>query len=173
MHTPGEGTSLVERLVAALRLDLRLYQQVCLDRTANGQALTVVLLTGLCNGIGLVRRLGDTGIASGVVAGVLGWFLWAAVILLIATLFRHHRDRRSLLRALAFADAPGVFLIIGGVPFIGSVVRILVVLWLVAASVRAVQAVFAVSQRRAVVISVVGFIVYLVFGVVSSHALAR
>ena len=158
-----------ERLIAALRLDLGLYEEVCTDAAATGAAFRVVLVGGMSNGLGLVHRLGGVGIVAGVGAALLGWVLWAGVIWLIATLFRHRRDGRSLLRALGFANAPGVFLVFGAVPRLGALVRIVIVVWLVATTVRAVQAAFAVPVRRALLISVIGFVVYLALGAASAH----
>ncbi len=166
---PTGSATLLERLIAALRLDLRLYQQVSTDAAAMGQAFRVVLLAGVSNGLGLVRRLGGAGVFAGVGAALLGWFLWAAVILLIAALLGHHRNGRSLLRALGFANAPGLLLILGIVPIIGAMARVIVVVWLVAATAQAVRAVFEVPRWRAAVISIAAFVVYLILGAVSAY----
>jgi Yip1 domain len=160
---------LLGRLVAALRLDLTLYEEVSRDSAATSQAFRVVLLAGMSNGLGLTGRLGIAGILAGLAAALLGWLLWAGVIWLSAALLRNRCASRSLLRALGFANAPGVFLILGAVPTIGTMVRAIVVVWLLAATVRAVQAAFAVALRRALVISAIGFVAYLVLGLVSAH----
>ncbi len=162
-------SGLVNRLIAALRLDLRLYEEVSADAAASGQAFRVVLLAGVSNGLALVRRFGSTGIVAGVGAALLGWVLWAAVIWMVARLFRHRRQGRSLLRALGFANSPGVFLFLGGLPTVGFLIRYTVVAWLVATTMRAVQATFGIAARRALVISIIGFLVYLALGVVSAH----
>jgi Yip1-like protein len=166
---PTYGTTLMERLIAALRLDLPLYQQVSADGRATRQAFIVVLLAGVSNGLGLVRRLGRVGPWAGVGAALAGWFLFAGVIFVIATVLRHRRNGRSLLRALGFANAPGVLLIVGIVPALGAVVRTVVVLWLVATTAVAVQAVYDVPRRRAWIISITGFAVYLVLGAVTAY----
>lgn len=163
------GVGLVERLIAALRLDLRLYETVSGDAAATGQAFRIVLFAGVSNGLGLVRRLGGIGVLAGIGSALLGWLLWTGVIWLIAILFGHYRQDRSLLRAVGFANAPGVFLILGIAPMVGGVIRLCVVAWLVATTVRAVQATFAVATRRALVISALGFVVYLVMGLASSY----
>jgi len=167
------GSSLVQRLVAALRLDLQLYEDVSADAAASGQAFRIVLLAGVSNGLALVRQLGSAGIVAGIVAGVgaalLGWLLWAAVIRVIAGFVGQRRPERSLLRALGFANAPGVFLILGRLPVIGPLVRYAVVAWLVATTVRAVQATFGLTARRALAVSILGFLVYLALGVVSAY----
>ncbi|HVO24557.1 MAG TPA: YIP1 family protein [Candidatus Margulisiibacteriota bacterium] len=163
------GSSLVQRLVAALRLDLQLYEDVSADAAASGQAFRIVLLAGVSNGLALVRQLGSAGIVAGVGAALLGWLLWAAVIRVIAGFVGQRRPERSLLRALGFANAPGVFLILGRLPVIGPLVRYAVVAWLVATTVRAVQATFGLTARRALAVSILGFLVYLALGVVSAY----
>jgi len=160
---------LVERLIAALRLDPVLYTEVSAERAASGQAFLVVLLTGVSNGLGLVPALGAAGISAGAGAGVLGWFVWTAVVFVTAAPFGRRLPGRSLLRALGFATAPGAFLIIGAVPALGRFARPAVVIWLVAATVVAVEAVYGMSRRRAVLVSVVAFLVYLVLGAVSAY----
>jgi hypothetical protein len=162
-------SGLVGRLIAALRLDLTLYECVSADSAATSQALRVVLLAGMCNGIGLARRFGWLGILAGVGTALLGWLLWAGVIWLTAAVFGHRRERRSLLRALGFANAPCVFLIFDVVPSFGPLIRYVVVAWLIATTVRAVQATFAVSGWRALAISTIGFVVYLALGLMSAH----
>jgi hypothetical protein len=165
----AQGTGLIERLIAALRLDLRVYQEVSGDAAATGQAFRVVLLTGVLNGFSLIQRLGVAGVFAGVGAALIGWFLWAAVIFAVAAIFGHRRGARPLLRALGFANAPGMLLVLGVVPVIGAVIRLAVVAWLVAATERAVEAVFEVSRGRATLIAVAGFIAYLFLGMVSAY----
>ncbi len=149
-----------------------MYEDVSTDRGANGQAFLIVLLAGLCNGFGLVGRMGNVGISAGVGAALLGWPLWTLTVFLIAALFGHRRHNRSLVRTLGFANAPGVFLVFGNVPTLGALIRITVVCWLVAATVVAVQAVFQVRRARAVVVSLLAFVVYLLLGIVSAHLFA-
>jgi hypothetical protein len=161
--------SLVERLILAMRLDLDFYTLVSADRTTAFQAFMVVVLGGFFNGMGLVRRLGGFGVWAGMVAALAGWLLWTLVLLLIARLLGHRRNGRSILRALGFANAPEVLLILGGTPIIASPVRVLVVFWLLAAAAVALQAVYVISRRRAIVIVLIGFVVYLLLGVGTAY----
>ena len=160
---------LVECMVAAALLDRRAYEEISADPGANGQAFVVVVLAGIFNGLGLVGRLGTRGMSAGVGAVLLSWFAWTAVIFVIAHLLRHRQDGRSLLRASALTNTPNLLLLLGVVPGIGGVVRVLVVAWQVAATVVAVQAVFGVPRRRAVTIALVALAVYLLMGVGLSY----
>lgn len=160
----GRAQTLVERLLLALRLDLDVYTQVSADRGASFQAFMVVALSGVFNGVGLARRFGGLGVWAGVFTAIAGWFLWTLVLLCVAWLFRCRRDGRSLLRALGFANAPEILLVIGGTPLVVWLVRFLVVCWLLAATTVALQAVYAISRRRALAVMLVGFVAYMVIG---------
>jgi len=70
---------------------------------------------------------------------------------------------------LGFANAPGIFLAGGVVPQMATPVRVVVALWLVAATVPAAQAAFDVSRGRAIVLALVAFAVYLVLGGLSAQ----
>jgi hypothetical protein len=162
----------VERVVAAALLRRAVFAEVAEDRAANGQAFLVVALTGLFNGLGLVRRLGPWGVSAGIGAAVLGWLLWTAVIFVVGLAFRQGRPGHgSLLRALAFANAPSILLVFGVVPVLGPLVRVLVVVWLVATTAVAAQAVYDMSRWRSAILALVGFLVYLVLGVELAYVL--
>jgi hypothetical protein len=169
-HRP-QARTLIERVVLAMRLDLEFYTLVSADRSATFQAFMVVVLGGLFNGLGLVRRLGGFGVWAGIVAALAGWLLWTLVLLLMARLLGHRRSRRSLLRTLGFANAPEVLLILAGMPLVASTVRVLVVCWLLATATVALQAVYTIGRRRAAAIVLVGFAVYLLIGVGSAYLL--
>jgi len=155
---------LVVRMVAAAVLDRRVYEEVSGDSSANGQALLAVVLAGAFNGLGLAGRLGGWGLSAGIGAAVLGWFLWTVMILGVGRLLGH-RAEGSLLRALAFTNAPGVMLVFGIVPIVGPLVRVLVVVWQLVAAIVAIQAVLRVPRGRSVMIAVAAFLIYLLAGV--------
>ena len=169
MNGQFEGSGFVDRLTAALRLDVDVYRAVGGDTAATGQAVRVVLLAGVCNGIALSARLGVAGVVAGVLVGLLGWVLWAACVALVGALARRRAPVAVLLRVLGFANAPGIFLAGGVVPQLATPVRVVVALWLVAATVPAAQAAFDVSRGRAIVLALVAFAVYLVLGVLSAQ----
>jgi hypothetical protein len=168
---PDVRARLLERMVAAALLDTRVFSEVSQDRAANGQAFLVVVLTGVFNGLGLVRRLGTRALSVGVGAALLGWFLWVAIVFIVAHALRQRSNGRSLLRALAYANAPGLFLVFGVVPVLGDLIRPVVVLWLLAATAVAAQAVYQVSRRRGAVIALIAFVLYLLVGVWVSYVI--
>lgn len=154
-----------DRMIGAARLDVQTYEEVEADQTATGQAMVVVLLSGLAGGIGSLGlgALGPPSLFAGVVAALVGWVAWAALTYLIGTRLLPEPQTRSalgeLLRTIGFAATPGIFRIFGVVPILGRVVYVLVSVWLLVAMVIAVrQALDYTSTARAVGVCVVGWL---------------
>ena len=176
METPTPQR-LVERFLRASLLDRDVFAEVAAHRGAGGQAFLVVVLGGVCNALGQGRAMVWSGVPADLatvwviwilwtlVVPLSGWLLWTLTVLVVARLFGQSAGYRSLLRALGFANAPAAALLLRIVPGIGPAVHVIVVLWLLAASAAAVEAVFAVSRRRAVVIAAIAFAIYLLAGV--------
>jgi hypothetical protein len=148
-------------MLRAARLDKTLYEEVENDRTATGQALGVVVLVSAATGIGLTAGL--SGIVIGLVAGVLAWALWAALIYWIGAKMLPEPETRAdwgeVARTLGFASSPGLLRVLGVVPVLGELVFIITGLWMLVATVIAVrQALDYRSMPRAVGVCVIGWV---------------
>ncbi len=71
--------SFVDRILGAARLDVGTYEEVEADTTATPQAMGVVALAALASGVG-VAGAGSTSAFATVIAGLVGWVVWAALI---------------------------------------------------------------------------------------------
>ena len=71
--------SLVNRMVRAAKLDSALYEEVEADSSALGQAMGVVAIASIAAGIGNMANGGVTGLIGGVIAALIGWFIWAGL----------------------------------------------------------------------------------------------
>lgn len=163
-------TTFFRRVLSALALDPKLFEEVEADRHATAQALAVVIFAAIGAGIGN-GGVGD-GAATVVVVIALGsvaaWGAWAALLYLIGTRILPERttsaDLGQLLRTLGFAAAPGMFRafeIFGGTRWF---VLPLTSVWMVVAMVIAVrQALDYTTTARAVALSLLGWAV--MFGV--------
>ena len=159
--------TLLERAIGAARFDAAVYEEVEHDQSALGQAMTVVVVAAVASGIGSASASGGHGIGliGGVVASLIGWFVWAFTIYLIGTRVLPEAETKSdigeLLRTTGFAAAPGVFGVLGVVPGIGSLLMAVAGLWQLAAMVVAVrQALDYTGTGRAVLVCVIGFVAY-------------
>lgn len=157
--------SLVERAVGAAKLDVRTYEEVEADPTAMGQAMTVVVVSSLAAGIGAAAE-GVLALVVGAVVALVGWFIWAFLTYFIGAKLmpepQTQADMGQLLRTIGFSAAPGVLRIFGIVPFVGWLIVFAAAIWQLVAMVIAVrQALDYKSTGRAVLVCVIGFVVYM------------
>jgi hypothetical protein len=151
----------LDRMVRAAKLDVDLYEEVEADSGATGQAMQVVALSSFCAGIGTASE-GIAGLTAGVLAALVGWFLWAFVTYWIGTRLlpgpNTEADLGQLLRTTGFSSSPGVFRALGIIPGIGGFAIFVVSVWMLIAMVIAVrQALDYEGTGRAVAVCVIGW----------------
>ena len=165
--------SFAERVIGAAKLDVRIYEEVEADRTAMGQAMGVVVLSSLAAGIGMIGRAGAPGLIVGVLAALIGWFMWAWLTYIIGTRLlpmpQTHADWGQLLRTTGFSAAPGILRILGVVPLLGGLVLFITGIWMLVAMVIAVrQSLDYTSTGRAIGVCLIGWVVNVVIFVMLS-----
>ncbi len=159
--------SLIDKMTRVLRLDAEIFEEVEKDPNATREAFIIVVLAGISNGIGGLGYMGAGGLLMGLLAGIVGWLLWSAIIYLIGVKgFGYTSDMGELLRCLGFAYTPGIFNFIGILPGIGHTLRLLVMVWILVAFIIAVRQALDVDTRRAVIVSFLGFVVFFIFGLI-------
>ena len=154
-----------ERLIAALKLDASVYEEVEHDPSALGQSAGVVLLAALASAIGAFGVLGARGILSGLLASLIGWLVWTAIVWLIGVkVFRHSSSFEELLRTLGFVTAPQLLYVIAIIPlpFLAWLVGLVVLAMTLVAFVRAVRQALDVGTDRALAVSALAVLAYLV-----------
>ncbi len=158
------GSSMIQRMIRAARLDVSLYEEVENDRSALPQALAIVVLSSLATAIGVSE--GGIGTAfTLVLLGVVGWALWAAITYFVGTRIlgtpETHADWGQLARTLGFAQSVGVLRVFGIIPVLGWLVLFVVFFVQLAAMVIAVRsALDYASALRAVGVVLIGAIPY-------------
>jgi len=155
----------VNRMVRAGKLEADLYEEVEADGTATGQAMQVVALSSFCAGIGASAE-GLPGLTAGVLAALVGWYLWAFVTWFVGTKVlpgpNTEADLGQLLRTTGFSSSPGVFRALGAVPGVGPLAILVSSVWMLIAMVIAVrQALDYEGTGRAIAVCMVGWLVQL------------
>lgn len=159
---PFAHRSLVERAIGAARLDIPTYEEVEADRNATGQAAVVVAVAAICSAIGSIGD-GTSGMVGGLIAAIIGWLVWSGVTYLIGTMFfGGTADWGELLRTIGFAQAPGVFYILGIIPVLGVLVKLVVAIWVLVAGIVAIRQALDVSTGKAVLTAIVGWLALLI-----------
>jgi len=161
-----------ERLKGVLLLDVKAFEEIEADTSANGQALAVVISASVAAGLGAGVRLGPMGLLRETFGALVGWVMWAAVSWIIgAKLLPEPQTRTNmgeLLRVIGYAYAPNLFAVFAFIPAVGVVVSTIVAFWLLAATIVAVrQALDYVSTVRAGVVVLIGWLIFVLIQLVS------
>lgn len=156
-------SQLTSRMMRAARLEPALFEEVEADQSSMGQAMAVVVLASIANGIGTIGEGGVIGLLTGTLGALIGWFFWAFVTFLVGTRLLAQPQTRSdigeLMRTTGFAAAPGVLRIFGGIPVIGVALQLVVAVWMLVAFVIAVrQALDYTSSARAIAVCLIGWL---------------
>jgi hypothetical protein len=121
----GSDTGVVDwakNVVRAVLLDVGFYNRAEAEPGLEAQAAVTVALATALSGIGAAIATEANllvGAAVGMLAGLVGWLLWAALALLVGTkVFGGTADFGEMRRVLGFALAP---LAIGVIPWLGFV----------------------------------------------------
>ena len=157
---------LIGRMIRAARLDPAVYEEVEADKTAMKQAISVVVLSSIAEGVGNAGRGGIGWFAVTALAAMLGWYVWSFLIYLIGTKIlpapETKADYGELLRTIGFASSPGIIRALGLIPGFHKIVSLTAALWMLAAMVIAVrQALDYPNTMKAVWVCVVGWLIQL------------
>jgi len=150
----------VSRMIRAAKLDASLFEELINDPSTQGQSVWVVAILAMATGYGMFSRAGVTAVNSCLVTTLFAWYFWAFTLYFVSTyLFRNtanKTDRKTVLRVVAFACAPGVFRLLGVIPHTTGILFILTSLWIIAASVIGTKMVFKISHTGTAVLLCAG-----------------
>ena len=158
---------MIERMIGAAKLDVKVYEEVEKDTTATQQALLVVVIVAIATGIGSFAYGGVLGFFVGIVGGAGLWAMWAWITYYIGTTILKtdatDADWGQLARTLGFAQSPGVLKVAGFIPVIGPLIFFLASIWQLVAMIVAIkQALDYESYGRAIGVALIGFIPYII-----------
>jgi hypothetical protein len=153
-----------QRMIRAAKLDVSLYEEVERDEGAMGQAMTVVILSGVAAGIGSLGVLGLKGLVIGTVSALAGWYLWSYITYAVGTKLLPEPQTRAtygeMLRTIGFSSSPGLIRALGIVPGLYFISFLAATVWALVAMVIAVrEALDYRSTARAVGVCVIGWII--------------
>ena len=160
-------------MIRAAKLDKNFYEEVEADTTYGQDALMVVILAALANGVGsffggllsgsgLLRSLGS--LVMGIIIGVVGYYIWVFVAQYVGTrFFKGTGDFGEVQRAFGFAYAPQVLNIFRFIPCLGAFVPLVTWLWSLATGFVAIRQSLDQDDTNAALTMLVAFLVVVVF----------
>ena len=166
--------TLIQRMIGAARLDVNTYEAVERDVNATTSALLVVVIAAVASGLTGLGENGLIGFIGGILAAIVSWIVYAAIVYLVGTTILKTPETRAtvgeLLRTLGFAQAPQVLLVLGVIPILGWIVGLIVFIWVILTSIVAIrQALDFTSTGRAVVTALIAGVGYLiVYGLIGA-----
>ncbi len=157
-------SSIQERMIRAAKFDVQLYEEVEADQGAMGQAMGVVVLSGVAAGIGNFANGGLSGTVAATIAAPVGWYIWAFLTYFIGTRFlaepQTRADHGELLRTIGFSSSPGLIRVLGIIPGFTGLIFSVAGIWMLVAMVIAVrQALDYTSTWRAIGVCVIGWLI--------------
>ena len=157
-------SSFSDRLFRAAKLDVNLYEEVEADKGALGQAIAVVILSSIAAGLGSIAKAGISGILTGTILALVGWFIWAYLTYIIGTKLlptpKTEANYGELLRTIGFSSSPGLIRVLGIIPGLAGIVFLVAGVWMLVAMIIAVrQALDYQSTLRAVGVCIIGWII--------------
>lgn len=181
---------LVQRMIRAARLDPDLFYVLERDRGANGQSFLVVLIVAACTLLGTFLpgllslfgvNIGGAALGGWVFLRALfdisvtmlgGWIFWTAVAAVVGTKFGGRGDFEGVMRAVAFAYAPGVLYLFGFLPLLGQWLRLAVGIWIIIGMIVAVREAQHFDTGKAVmtaaattaILFVIGYLIHMPLG---------
>jgi len=148
--------SLVDRVQGVIRLDVPTYEEIEADSSALPQAAMVVAAVAVCQGIGNAGA-GFGSLIFAIFATFLAWLVWSTVSFFIGTkFFGGQATWDQVLRVIGFAQAPGLFAIVGLIPFLGWLITPVVTLWTLVAGVIAIRQSLDLTTGKAVATALIG-----------------
>jgi len=157
MEQAATNRTMVDRMKGAAMLDIPTFTEVEHDTTLTGQAAGVVVLVALAKAIGSW----DIGLLSAIVtaiASLLGWLIWAGVTYGIGDkVFGGTATWGELLRALGYAQAPGVLMVFAFIPLFGGLIALVVGLWTLVAGIVGIREALDFSTGKAVLTALLGW----------------
>lgn len=159
--------SLADRMVGAMKADVATFEEVEKDPAALGQAVAVIVIAAVASLIGNIFRHGLAGGILGLLATLIGYGVWTVIVVLIGTKLMPEpstkADFAEGFRVIGFAASPGVLNILAIIPFLGPFISFVIWIWMLVVMVVAVRSVLDyTSTAHAVVVCLLGFVVYLI-----------
>jgi hypothetical protein len=157
--------SLQERMIGAMRGDVKTFEEIEADPSAIGQAVTVIIIGGVAALIGNVFRHGIGGGIAALIMTLIAYAIWSFLIVIIGTKVMPEpttkADFQEAFRVIGFTASPGIFNVLAIIPFLGPLISFVISLWMLVIGVIAVRQVLDYSNTgRAIIVCLIALIVW-------------
>lgn len=163
-------TTFLPRAWGTMRLDLPTIEAIERDDGATVQAVVLVALVGLANGIGVwqTEEIGALGFVTGPAGNVIGWLVFAGVAYAVGTGVlpgegtEVEASAGGVVRTVGFAQAPNVLGVAVVIGTLGQVLSFAGLVWTLVCGIAALRVALRVTVGRAIAIGVIAGVATLV-----------
>jgi hypothetical protein len=168
---------MIDRMRRATMLDRLLYQEAENDRSLTQEALLIVVIVSLVNGIGallggiIAGRFGHAllGAVLAVVIGIVNYYIWSYVTYFVGTSFLGGTaDVGEVLRVLGYAYTPQLLRLLGFIPCVGWVFSLGGLVLSLVAAVIGLREALDFDTGKAVLTAVIGWVIILIINAILS-----
>jgi len=155
---------LIKIIIKSLKFDKQIYLEAKNTQGFIRYSLLIVLLVGICTGIGTMNLTNDSSIIRGLIFEIIGWFSATSIIYFIGVkLMKNGSTFIQLARTLGVAYSPGVLNIFGLIQIISLPLLAVTSIWTIISFIFALKHALQISAERAFLISLLSFIPYIIF----------
>jgi hypothetical protein len=135
-----------KRMQRAIALDQTLFEEVVADPSVQGQSVWVVAIYAMTTAFGSFSMIGGAAVNIGLITTLLTWYIWAFSVFYFGTRFlgpmTDGADRKTVMRVVAFASAPGAIRLLGVIPKTTIAILAISSIWILIAAVVGLKKVF-------------------------------
>jgi len=151
-------STIIDRMLGALRLQSAVYEEVEADQKATGEAAFIVVATSLVSGAVNGVLTGASSGFFGALGSLLGWAFYAWVAYIVGVkLFPGPQTKSSwgeIGRTLGYANTARFLIVFELVPGLQAITRTVVAIWVLVATVVALRAALDITTGRAIVVAI-------------------
>ena len=135
---------LFSRMIKAARLDLSFVEEVVAEPKTQGHSYWVVAILAMATGYGMFSHAGVMAVNICLATTLVAWYIWAFTVYYFGRtfLFRDavgQPDRKTIMRVVAFAQAPGLLRLLGVIPQVTVIIFLITSAWIILICVMGVQ----------------------------------
>jgi len=177
MSMLSQADPMIQHMIGAARLERSAYEAVEKDKKATGQAAYIVVATSLVAGAvsWLTTGEGGGGLIDSIVA-LIGWAFYAQLAYLLGTRAFPAKETKAdwgeVARTLGFANTPRFLILLAVIPGIGGLVRVVVELWVLIATIIALRSALDCSTGRAIGIGIAAWLAQLLILIIAVALIA-
>jgi hypothetical protein len=151
---------LFKRMQRAIVLDQPFFEQVVADASLQGQSVWAVAIYAMATAFGTFSMIGGAAVNIGLITTILAWYIWAFSVFYFGTRLlgpmTDGADRKTIMRVIAFASAPGVIRLLGILPKTTMIILAASSIWILIAAVMGLKKVFTQTTTVKITMICVG-----------------